>query len=63
MESAHDKLFKAGAHDAIAFGRKYGLTSPIPEDLNNYMDVRNFNTMDFFSILIFFSLGSILRCH
>jgi len=48
MESAHDKLFKKGAYEAISFERKYGLTSPVPEDLNNYMDVRrSSNKMNF----------------
>lgn len=40
IESAHDKLFKAGAHEAISFERKYGLNGPVPEDLINYMDAQ-----------------------
>lgn len=39
MESAHNQLYKAGSHGAIAFARKYGINGPIPEGLNNYLDV------------------------
>ena len=58
FESAHDQLFGVGSHALNAFERKYGLVGPIPEGLNNYMDVR------FCSIVhrdedVF--LGSILR--
>lgn len=40
MESAHDQYFKVGAHDAIAFARKYPVNGPIPESLSNYLDVK-----------------------
>ncbi len=40
MESVHDKLFKVGSHEAIAFTRKYPVNGPIPESLSNYLDVR-----------------------
>ena len=39
MESAHDQLYQAGSHGAIAFARKYSINGPIPEGLTNYLDV------------------------
>jgi len=38
--SVHDQLFSAGSHRLNAFERKYGLTGPIPEGLNNYLDAQ-----------------------
>jgi cathepsin D len=40
MTSVHDKLFKAGSHQSIAFERKYRLNGPIPESLTNYLDAQ-----------------------